>query len=447
MFDFRSFLNYLKEENKVELIEDKVSIEYDIASISLHSDKTLIFKNVDDKKFQVVTNILNTREKICLALNCSSMKDVHRKIIEANNTKRRVREVNNGTVHEGIEIDSLFKLPIIKHFKEDAAPYITSAVVSAYDRESGIENVSIHRLMLIDEKQLAIRVVPRHLYFLINEKHKRNEAIDVAISIGVPPAVILAASCSPPLGVSEYDLAYHFNENVSVTKCSTIDARCVADAEIVIEGRIYPGKEIDEGPFTDITGTLDRVRKQPIIDILKIMVKDKAYYHAIVPSGNEHQLLMGIPKEASILENVSKICPDVKSVRLTYGGYHWLHAIISIKELTKGDAKNVILAAFSAHPSLKHVIIVDEEVDIDNLNEVEKAIATKFQADKNMVLISGIRGSTLDPSSIEDGLTTKVGIDATGSSLKGKYIKASEIISEEAKKIINRLKERENIRK
>ncbi len=443
MFDFRSFLNYLKEKNEVKLIEDKVSLEYDIASISLNIDKTLIFKNVSNKKFQVVTNVLNTRKKICLALNCPSIKDFHRKIIEANNVKKKVKEVNKGTVNEGIEIDSLFKLPIIKYFKEDAAPYITSAVVSAYDRENGIENVSIHRLMLLNEKQLAIRVVPRHLYFLMNEKHKRNEAIDVAISIGVPPAVILAASCSPPLGVSEYDVAYSFDEDISVTKCSTIDARCVSNAEVVIEGRIFPGKEIDEGPFTDITGTLDRVRKQPIIDVLKIMIKDdEAYYHAIVPSGNEHQLLMGIPKEASILESVSKVCPSVKSVRLTPGGYHWLHAVISIKELTKGDAKNVILAAFSAHPSLKHVVIVDEEVDIDNPIEIEKALAIKFQADKNMVLISGIRGSTLDPSSSEDGLTTKVGIDATGSSLKGKYIKASEIISEKAERIINRLKEK-----
>ncbi|MEM3406979.1 MAG: UbiD family decarboxylase [Nitrososphaerota archaeon] len=440
MFDFRSFLDYLKKINEVETIEEKVSLEYDIASISLNSDKTLIFKNVDNKNFQVVTNILNTRKKICLALGCSSTKELHKKIIEANKFEKHVKEIDGGTVHEGIKIDSLYKLPIIKYFKEDAAPYITSAVVSTYDRKTGIENVSIHRLMLLNERQLAIRVVPRHLYFLMKEIHKRGEAVDVAISIGVPPAVILSASCSPPLGKSEYDMAYFFDENISVTKCSMINARCVSNAEIVIEGKIYPEKEVDEGPFTDITGTLDRVRKQPVVDVLKIMVKENAYYHAIVPSGNEHQLLMGIPKEANILENVSKICPNVKDVRLTPGGYHWLHAIISMKELTKGDAKNVILAAFSAHPSLKHVIIVDEEIDIDNPIEIEKSIATKFQADKNMILISGIRGSTLDPSSSEDGLTTKVGIDAAGSFLKEKYIKASIIVSEEAKKIINRLK-------
>jgi len=440
MFDFRSFLDYLKKINEVEIIEEKVSLEYDITSISLNSDKTFIFKNVDNKNFPVVTNILNTRKKICLALECSSIRELHKKIIEANSIDKNVKEVDIGTVHEGIEIDSLYKLPIIKYFKEDAAPYITSAVVSTYDEKTGIENVSIHRLMLFNERQLAIRVVPRHLYFLMKEIHKRGEAVDVAISIGVPPSVILAASCSPPLGKSEYDIAYFFDENVSVTKCSMINARCVSNAEIVIEGKIYPGKEIDEGPFTDITGTLDKIRKQPVIDVLRIMVKEDAYYHAIVPSGNEHQLLMGIPKEASIFENVIKICPNVKDVRLTPGGCHWLHAVISMEELTKGDAKNVIIAALSAHPSLKHVVIVDEEVDIDNPIEVEKSIATKFQADKNMILISGVRGSTLDPSSNEDGLTTKVGIDATGSFLKEKYIKASIIISEEAKKIINRLK-------
>lgn len=105
--------------------------------------------------------------------------------------------------------------------------------------------------------------------------------------------------------------------------------------------------------------------------------------------------------------------PEVVAVRLTQASGHWLHAVISIRKSHDGDPKNAIMAAFGAHPSLKHVVIVDDDIDVDDLGQVEWAIATRFQADRGLVVVYRARGSTLDPSSVEDGMTSKVGIDAT----------------------------------
>jgi UbiD family decarboxylase len=137
-------------------------------------------------------------------------------------------------------------------------------------------------------------------------------------------------------------------------------------------------------------------------------------YQALLPSGAEHKLLMGLPHEIMIWEAVSKVVPRVKAVNLTEGGCGWLHAIVSIDKLVDGDAKNALAATFSAHPSLKHAVVVDTDIDVYDPSMVEWAIATRFQASEDLLIIPQARGSTLDPSADQEtGLTTKVGVDAT----------------------------------
>jgi len=137
-------------------------------------------------------------------------------------------------------------------------------------------------------------------------------------------------------------------------------------------------------------------------------------YQALLPSGAEHKLLMGLPHETMIWEAVSEVVPTVKAVNLSSGGCGWLHAVISIDKLVDGDAKNALAAAFSAHPSLKHAVVVDTDIDVYNPDMVEWAIATRFQASEDLLVIPQARGSTLDPSADQEtGLTTKMGVDAT----------------------------------
>lgn len=244
---------------------------------------------------------------------------------------------------------------------------------------------------------------------------EKKQNLDVAIAIGVHPAVMLAAASSVPFGTSEFNMANTLlNNKLTLIKCEHVDAFAPAEAEIVLEGKILFDKEVAEGPLVDITGTYDVQRKQPVIELTSMMHRRDFIYEALLPSGNEHKLLMGLPRETMIWEAVSQTVPKVKAVNLSIGGCGWLHAIISIDKLVDGDAKNALAAAFSAHSSLKHAVVVDPDIDGYDPKMVEWAIATRFQANEDMVILANARGSTLDPSADQEtGLTTKVGIDAT----------------------------------
>ena len=186
----------------------------------------------------------------------------------------------------------------------------------------------------------------------------------------------------------------------------------VPEAGIIIEGRILANERADEGPFVDLTGTYDIIREEPVIEVERIHFKDNPLYHAILPAGLEHKLLQGLPQEPRILKAVENTVPSVKNVILTEGGCCWLHAIVSMEKQAEGDGKNVIMAALSAHPSLKHVVVVDDDINPFDLEDVEYAIATRVK-DDDILIVRGARGSSLDPSASDDGTTTKVGVDAT----------------------------------
>jgi UbiD family decarboxylase len=201
---------------------------------------------------------------------------------------------------------------------------------------------------------------------------------------------------------------------LSLVKCEHVDALAPAEAEIVLEGRLSSKKEVVEGPLVDVTGTYDVKRSQPVIEIVGMMHREDYIFQALLPSGSEHKLLMGLPHEVKIWEAVAITVPKMKAVNLTTGGCGWLHAVVAIEKQKDGDAKNALAAIFGAHPSLKHAVVVDTDIDVYNMKEVEWAIATRFQANEDIVIIPNARGSTLDPSADQEtGLTTKLGIDAT----------------------------------
>jgi UbiD family decarboxylase len=181
-------------------------------------------------------------------------------------------------------------------------------------------------------------------------------------------------------------------------------------AEIVLEGYIT-GERAAEGPFVDITGTSDLVRQEPVIRLTRMMTCEEPVYHGLLPAGGEHKMLMGVPYEPLIYRAASRVA-RIRNVILTDGGCNYFHAVVQIEKETEEDAKRVIEAAFQAHGSLKHVVVVDDDIDIYNPHDLEYAIATRMRGDEDLVLLPNVRGSTLDPRSRE-GITTKVGVDAT----------------------------------
>jgi UbiD family decarboxylase len=320
--------------------------------------------------------------------------------------------LNNGTCQEIVREDfDLHDLPILRHLPQDPGDYVTSNVVIIRDPDLG-RNMCYHRLLRLDSRRFAARIVERRGTH--TALSKTDGDLPVAICIGVSLATHLAASMSPPPGVDELSVA-HALAPTPLVKCLTKDLEVPADAEIVLEGRIT-SRQVDEGPFLDLTETMDIVRQQPVIEIDLVTHRRDPIYHALLPGGLEHKLLMGMPREPTIFAEVNKVA-HCTGVAITPGGASWLHAVVQIDKSGPDDGLKTIEAAFRGHTSLKHVWIVDTDIDIYDPSALEWALATRFQADRDLVILSDRPGSSLDPSGIhvpgQKSLTAKMGFDCT----------------------------------
>jgi len=404
----RAYKDKLKETGALIEIKHSVSSRYEAASIGLkYKDKPVFFHAVDGIH-RVIMNAVCSREVLADLLGTTPYNIApYLAGLPESGEGGEVRIIEDSETKEEIEEPDLSKLPILRYFNGDGGAYITGGVVVA--ELDGIRNASIHRMLVLDNKRLAVRLVPpRHLYKMHREAMERGEDLKVGIAIGVAPLILLAAATRVPPGREFEYASVLMNKPVELFRLD--NGVAVPHAEIVIEGYISRDRA-KEGPFMDITGTYDKIREEPVIKLTRVYHRRNPIYHAIVPSGAEHRLLMGVPYEPLIYRAVERVA-RVRNVVLTEGGCCYLHAVVQIEKEVEGEAKNAIIAAFAAHPSLKLVVVVDSDVNIFKPEEVEYAIATRVRWSEDVVTIPGVRGSSLDPSS-KNGVTTKVGIDAT----------------------------------
>jgi len=409
---FRSFIAKLEKENKLIKINKKVSTEFEIANILAALDgKVVFFNDVKDSNFSVVGNVVSTRDLIASALEIEK-EQILQKLSFAIDNLKEPEIIDEAPCQEVIEKDvDLNLLPILRYMTKDGGKYIASAVCIIKDPETGIRNSCFHRLMLLDKNHFVARIVENRG---TDTALKKSGELDITICIGNSVPVLLAAATSLPQGVDELKMANALQET-KLVKCKTIDIEVPADSEFVLEGRIL-NKRVKEGPFLDLTETYDRIREQPVIEIKKITHRRYAIFHALLPGKGEHKLLMGMPREPTIFNEVNKVC-KCKNVLITPGGTSWLHAIVQIHKEKEDDGKKAIEAAFKGHSSLKHCVVIDDDIDIYDSNDVEWAIATRTQADKNVLIFKDQPGSSLDPSAYQEegkkAITAKAGIDAT----------------------------------
>ena len=399
---FRGFLGELEENGLMKHVHEPVSPILEVTDQAWGAGP-ISFDNVSGRR--CILNILGTRDLLARALGIPDRDMVRR--LSTIGYQGPVREVDSSPFMECISEPDLFRLPILTHFQGDGGPYITSAVVVT--QFEGRINACVHRLMKLDKDHLAARLVPgRHTHQFCQAAWARGEEVPVAIAIGVDPLVLMAASTRvPPEMEFQYAAALR---GAPVELMRLENGIYVPHAEIVLEGFIT-GERAAEGPFVDITGTQDLVRQEPVIRLTRMMTREDPIYHGLLPGGGEHKMLMGVPYEPLIYRAVSKVA-KVKDVLLTDGGCCYFHAVVQIEKETEVDARRVIDVAMQAHGSLKHVLVVDTDIDIHDPQDLEYAIATRMRGDEDMVLYPNVRGSTLDPRSL-DGITTKVGVDAT----------------------------------
>ena len=267
----RSFLEEMERKGEAVHVEDEVSLRFEVSSImrELDGGPILIFEDVKGYHLKVVANLCGTRQRMCSALKIEP-ENLHRKLINTWRSPTPPKIVMDGPVKEVVEKPNLSRIPVLTHFEKDAGAYITSAIVSARSPHGEIENVSIHRLLVLDDTHLAIRLVPRQLLRLWEMAKEQEKDLEVAIAIGLHPAFLIAASSPAPFGVSEFGIANALLGNkMRLIKGECVDAYAPAEAEIILEGTISTEEGTMEGPFVDITGTYDVQRKQPIIELTK----------------------------------------------------------------------------------------------------------------------------------------------------------------------------------
>ena len=409
---FRSFLEELDKSGELTRIRKEVSTEYEMAGIiDALDEKPVFFEKVKESSIPVVAGLVSSKELIAKALGIKK-EQLLQKLSNAIENPLPPDVAEKGECQEIIEKDvDLTRLPMMRYTEKDGGKYIASAVAIVKDPELG-RNMCFHRLMLLNTNKFVARIVEERGTDTALKK-SRGE-LEIALCIGNSTAVLLAAATSLPKGVDELGMANALEKTILV-KCKTIDVEVPRDCEIVLEGRITKEKA-PEGPFLDLTGIVDRVRQQPVIEIRCVTHRENPIYQTILAGRNEHKLLMGMPREPTIFNEVNKVC-ECKDVYITPGGCSWLHAIVQIKKQNPDDGKKAIEAAFKGHESLKNCVIVDDDINIYDPNDIEWAIATRFQADRNALILPNQRGSSLDPSgNLAEGkkaTTCKMGLDAT----------------------------------
>lgn len=409
MMNFQQALEKLEQAGKLEHVFEAVSLN-DISKRITNGEPVL---------FESTGTIYKLAANVCSKQNFEAMFehswiDIRNQFAKALENPGAVEATDDFPFEEAeADFDSL---PILQYYKGDGGKYLTSAV---YITESnGVRNLAYHRTMIIDKNTAVVRLCHRHTWENYEES---GEDMDVAICLGLDPAILSVAAMSTKEHMDETTIAAGFYEKpikmvkmpngISVPQC----------AEIVLVGKLV-SETAKEGPFVDATGTVDYVRDQPVFKLEKIFHRPNPIFYALVPGRGEHSFLMGVSKEPIIFKEVSKSV-DLVDVAFTDGGINWLAAALSIRKKSNEDVKKAVEAAFAAHNSLKHVFVFDEDINIADPEDRFWAFTTRFQADKDIITFPGAKGSSLDPSS-EPGedrrITCKAGFDCTISMDKDK---------------------------
>jgi 2,5-furandicarboxylate decarboxylase 1 len=408
----RAFLDEARQEHRLTVVTDEVDPNLEMArTINRLEGQPLLFEKVRGYDHSVAASVCGARENLALDLGV----EVGQLLLKLAGALAHPSEptlIDAGPCQEVVQdVADLESLPVLTHLPQDGGPYITAGVAVTRDPDHG-RNVAFHRLLRRGRTQLVARLVEGRGTDTL--ARKSSGEVEVAICIGNSLPVLIAAATSVSPDVDEFSIANALKPTPLV-KCLTVDLEVPAETEIVLEGHITQATA-PEGPFLDLTGTMDIVRQGRIVEISCLTHRRDAIYQALLPGGEEHKLLMGLPREPTIYSEVSKVCHCL-NVILTPGAGTWLHGAVQIEKRDADDGRRAIEAAFRGHPSMKHVVVVDEDIDIYNPLDVEWAIATRFQADRDLMVLENEPSSSLDPSAThapgEKSRTTKMGLDAT----------------------------------
>ena len=413
----RDWLDHLAARGRLAVLKPNIGLKFELAAYAkrLDGQRATMFPKPGGHAIPVVSGLVSDRGWMAEAMGVEPAEMLAR-FQDAASHPTPWQEVKSAQAQEVVHrapLDLAKLLPLPTHNEHDGGPYIAAGIMIVRNPKTGKQNVSIHRCQLTSPNRLGVLVLPRHTFAFHRMAEEAGQPLDAAIVIGVDPLTLLASQAIVPIDHDELEIAGALQGRpLPVVKCLTSDIRVPAEAEIVIEGRFLPGVREPEGPFGEFPQTYGTRSNREVMEVVAVTHRRDAIFHTMVGGGLEHLLLGAIPKEATLLTHLRRNFTNVLDVHLSPGGTMRFHLFVKIKKNQEGQGKNVILGAFAGSFDLKHVIVVDEDVDIHNPTEVEWAVATRFQADRDLVIVPESQGSKLDPSN-RDGVGAKMGLDAT----------------------------------
>jgi 2,5-furandicarboxylate decarboxylase 1 len=416
----RDWLDHLAARDRLVVLKPGLGLKFELAAYSKRFDglRATVFPRPGGHPMPIISGIVSDRGWMAEAMGVEPGAMLPR-FQEAALNPIPWQEVKSAPAQEvvyrradrPIDLEKILPLPI--HNEHDGGPYIAAGIMVVRNPKTGKQNVSIHRCQLTGPDRLGVLVLPRHTFVFHRMAEEAGEPLDAALVVGVDPLTLLASQAIVPIDHDELEIAGALQQRpLPVVKCLTSDIRVPAEAEIVIEGRFLPGVREPEGPYGEFPQYYGPRANREVMEIVTVTHRKDAIFHTLVGGGLEHLILGAVPKEATLLTHLRRNFPNVLDVHLSPGGTMRFHLYVKMKKTQEGQGKNVILGAFAGYFDLKHVIVVDEDVDIHNPREVEWAVATRFQADRDLVIVPESQGSKLDPSN-RDGVGAKMGLDAT----------------------------------
>lgn len=428
MMDLREFLKVLEEEHELQKIKVEVDPKHELGAIcKIHNERpnspALLFENLKGHTIPVVGQLLASDRRVALALGLSQ-ENVFNETVQRASTPIAPKLVFKGAsqdvVFEGADVD-LTKLPLCTNNPRDGGPYITAGHVIIKDPEYGM-NLSIYRMMLVSKNEVTLRFTPGHdgYDFMKNAEKRGQKKFEVAVCIGVPPAVYVASQFEPRIGVYELDIAGGLvGEPVEVVKCRTVDLEAPALAEIVLEGELtIPAKTGDEGPFGEFCGyTTAQVPNERIMTVKAVTHRKNPVYHNIWLGKPPHEHLY-VDALTYAVAAYQELKPAYPALKKAYAP-PWGVSIVLLLQLEKrlmrpGIVDNILAASlYTRSGKWKHVFVLDEDIVLEDPNEVLWALTTRFQPATDMFIIPRGITSSLEPSASVDGLTSKLMLDLT----------------------------------
>jgi 2,5-furandicarboxylate decarboxylase 1 len=421
---FRSALRRMTERGRLRAYPATADTYLEIAAIMkrLDGETALLFTSVNGSGIPVLSNFLSCQEN-CEAAFGTGFEEIREFVGRALGNPKPPEIVAAGPAQEVVHtkgIDLGRMLPVLHHAKADAGKFITAGIVIVRDPETNVYNASYHRLQLIGADRTGIKLdYGRHLRLAFERAKRRGQDLPVAVCIGTDTAIQFTAATmgsQMPEWADEIAVAGGLaGRPLPVLNAVSQDLLVPADTEIVLEGKILIGETVKEGPFGEFVGFLSPQDDAPVLQVTAVTHRRRPIYHAINGTGRETIVLRKYVLEASLLKVLRAAVPIVIDAEMTVGGLHRFHAIVQVKKTTpqhNGLQRNAMLAAFGALKDLDLVIVVDEDIDLRDTHDVEYALATRFEASRDLIIIPGARGHEYVRAG-QNGIRAKLAIDAT----------------------------------